>query len=397
MRALSLDRARRLALAAQGFTDEAPRGRVDARHIRRVFRRVGLVQIDSVNVLERAHYLPFFSRLGPYRKGILDDLAYRRRELFEYWGHEASLIPVGDHALYRDRMRSWVSARAEQLAADEPGYLEQVLAEIRARGPLLPSELSDPGDGRGAWWGWNKGKIACEYLFARGHLAVAGRRQFARLYDLAERVLPAAVLAEPTPEPEAAHRALVLAAARHQGVATIADLADYHRLPVTTVRRVAAELAAEGLLEPVDVAGWNEPALRDPDAAVPRRVAARALLAPFDPLVWHRPRLERLFGFRYRLEIYTPASARVHGYYVLPFLLGDRLVARVDLKADRRAGALRVRAAWIEPAAGAEAVGPELAAELVSMARWLDLETVTVERRGDLAAVLRRACRSARV
>jgi uncharacterized protein len=394
MRALRLDQARRIALAAQGLARPRPAGRVDARHLRRVLRDVGLLQIDSVNVLERAHYLPVFSRLGPYPKDTLDDLAYRRRELFEYWAHEASLVPAADQPLYRHRMervRDWIGARAERLVSEHPEYLERVVAEIAERGPISSSELSDPGDGRGSWWGWNDGKIACEYLFARGRLGVAGRRSFARLYDLTERVLPPAVLEAPTPDPDEAGRRLLLAAARYLGVGTAADLIDYHRQRPKTTRPLLAALAAEGLLEEVEVEGWGEPAYLHPEATLPRRVHARALLAPFDPLVWFRPRTERLFGFHYRIEIYVPAAKRRYGYYVLPFLLGDRLAARLDLKADRRDGLLRVQAAWLEPGEDPAEVAGELAAELRAMASWLGLRDVTLARRGNLFLALRPA------
>lgn len=391
-RRLPRDQARRIALAAQGFCDPPPTGRVDVRHLRRVLDRVGVVQIDSVNVLARAHYLPAYSRLGPYPTALLDDLAYRRRELFEYWGHEASLIRVDDHRLYRHRMAGWRPwQRVRRLQADDPGYIDRVEAEIAERGPLQAAELTDPGDGHGSWWGWSKGKVACEWLFATGRVAVADRWNFARRYDLCQRVLPAEVLAAPTPAPEDAQRALLSQAARSLGVATAADLADYHRLRVTDARPRIAELVAAGDLEPVAVDGWGEPAYLHADARLPRRTDACALLSPFDPLVWFRPRAERLFGFRYRIEIYRPVAQRTYGYYVLPFLLGERLVARVDLKADRTVGRLLVHAAWIEPDAEPERVAVALAGELDRLARWQQLPTVVVASKGNLAPQLARA------
>jgi uncharacterized protein len=387
MRALTSSQARRIALAAQGFADPRPPGRVDVRHLRRVLRRVQLLQIDSVNVLVRSHYLPLFSRLGPYPDGLLDDLAYRRREVFEYWGHAASLVPVEQHRLLRHRMRRCATPGREEaaLAAAEPGYVDAVEAEIAARGPLQASELSDPGDRGGPWWGWAKGKIACEWLFGQGRLAVAERRGFARVYDLAERVLPPEVLAAPTPSEEEADRALLLLAARAQGVATAADLADYYRLPPGRIRRRLDDLVHEGLLERVEVEGWGEVAYLHPDARLPRRVDATALVSPFDSLVWRRERIERLFGFHYRLELYVPAPRRVHGYYVLPFLHGETLAGRVDLKADRAAGVLRVPAAWREPGADPAGTARALASELQRMARWLGLTGVVIDGGGDLA------------
>jgi hypothetical protein len=387
---MALARARRIALAAQGFTDPRPRGRVDARHVRRVLARVKLLQIDSVNVLTRAHYLPLYSRLGAYPPALLDDLAYRRRELFEYWGHEASLIPVEHYPLLRHRMdtiRMWAQIR--RMAEEAPGYVEKVEAEIAERGPIAASELSDGGERSGNWWGWAKGKTACEWLFARGRVAVADRRNFTRLYDLPSRVLPPAVLAAPAVERHEAWRALVLEAAGALGVATAGQLLDYYRLPVAA-RAVVAELEAAGELEAVQVPGWSQQAYLDPAARCPRHVGARALLAPFDPVVWERGRAEALFGFRYRIEIYVPAHQRVHGYYVLPFLLDDALVARVDCKSDRGRGRLLVRAAWIEDGHDPVRVARELAAELSVMAAWLGLGDVEVERRGDLADDLRR-------
>ena len=391
MRCLSLAQARRVALASQGFTDPSPRGRVDVRHLRRVVARVDLIQIDSVNVLERAHYLPALSRLGPYPRGLLDDLAYRRGELFEYWGHEASLVPVADQPLYRARMARMAEPSNRERRLIDSGLMAAVEAEVAERGPLLASEVHPPRNNRGPWWDWHDGKVACEYLLASGRFAVAARRNFARVYDLAERVLPAEVLGRPTPAPDDALRTLLAKAGRALGVATLADLADYHRIRRPLARPLVGDLVADGVLEPVAVEGWGEPAYLHVEARLPRRVEARALLAPFDPLVWFRPRAERLFGFRYRLEIYVPAAQRVHGYYVLPFLLGDRLVARADLKADRRAGRLLVRSAWLEPGHDPAAVAAPLAAELAALAGWLGLVDVAVAERGDLAPALRAA------
>ena len=382
-----------MALGAQGFTDPTPSGRVDIRHLRRVVRRTGLLQIDSVNVVQRAHYMPLFSRLGPYDTDLLEDAAYRRRELFEYWVHEASYAPVELHPYLRHRMDARrPGRRARALIESEPGYLEAVLAEVAERGPLRPSELEDPGASTGPWWGWSKGKTALEYLFARGLVAVADRERFVRRYDLTERVLPADILAAPTPEPVEAQRELVRRAARHLGVATVDDLADYHRLRAPTVRALLPSLVGAGELREVQVDGWNQPAYSAPDAVLPRRVRAATLLSPFDPLVFHRPRAERLFDFHYRIEIYVPAEARRYGYYVLPLLVDDRIVGRADVKADRDLGRLLVWGAWWE-----EGVDDVLAARAAgafrSLAAWLELPEITVSDHGDAAGALRAALR----
>jgi uncharacterized protein len=355
---------------------------------------IGALQIDSVNVLARAHLLTLFARLGAFAPTLLEDAAYRRRELVEYWAHEAAFIPVAAHPLFRHRMARFATDLRGQrgaLARDEPGYLEAVLAELAERGPLQASELSDPGNRAGPWWGWSKGKLALEHLFAVGEIAVAERRGFARVYDLIDRVLPAEVLAEPTPSCDDARRALLLRAAAQQGVGTAADLADHYRLRPKAARPLLAAMAEEGAVEEVAVQGWGEPAYVLPGARAPRRVPDARLLCPFDPVVWCRPRLERLFGFHYRIEIYVPAARRRHGYYVLPFLLGDRMVGRVDLKAERGEGRLIVRGAWAEPAARKSEVAAALCGELALLAQWLGLSDVAVEDRGDLASHLRGA------
>jgi uncharacterized protein YcaQ len=385
--------ARRIALAAQGFADPRPAGPVGTRQLRRVADRLAVLQIDSVNVLSRAHYLPAFSRLGPYPREALDDLAGRRRELFEYWAHEASLLPVRLHPHLRWRMaaaeeHAWGSM--VRIQRERPGYVGEVLQRVREAGPLKASDLAEPRPDRpGSMWNWHAGKTALEWLFYTGLVTTRGRTAgFERVYDLTERVLPAAVLQAPTPDPADAVRELVRTASRALGVATERDLRDYFRLRPPAARAAIAALVEAGELLPVEVAGWGAPAWLDPAARRPRWVRARALLSPFDSLVWERPRVERLFGFRYRLEIYTPAAQRVHGYYVLPFLLGDRLVARVDLKADRQAGLLRVPAAFAEDGVDRAEVAAALAAELALLAGWLQLDAVVVGERGDLAADL---------
>jgi uncharacterized protein len=394
---LSTAAARRVALAAQGFADRRPGGAPDRRHLRRVVRRTGLLQIDSVNVFERAHYLPAYSRLGPYAKDLLDVAAYRRHELFEYWGHEASLLPVDAQPLLRWRMAQAAAGeagwgRTRRIAEERPDLVAHVLGRVAAEGPVGAGTLHDGERRGGPWWGWNETKVALEHLFWSGRLTTATRtRQFERLYDLPERVLPAAVLEAPTPPAAEARRALVERAARAHGVATERDLRDYYRLGVLEARAAVQALAAEGVLVPVDVQGWRGPAWLHRDAVVPRRVRGCALLSPFDPLVWERARTQRLFGFTYRIEIYVPAPQRVHGYYVLPFLHDEALRARVDLKADRAAGVLRVAAAWLEPGEDACHVAPALAGELRQAAAWQGLQQVDVADRGDLARELRAA------
>jgi uncharacterized protein len=389
---LSLPDARRIALAAQGFAQRRPAGRIGDAQLRRVTERLGLHQIDSVNVLARAHYLPLFSRLGDYPRALLDAAAWgTKRRLFEYWAHEASLLPLELHPLLRWRMERadrgegmWRHIRA--FAAERRPEAMAVLERIRAEGPLAASDLREE-KGRSGWWEWSDAKTALEWLFWAGHVTTATRRgSFERVYDLTERVIPAGVLALPTPSKDDAQRALIERGAAALGVATAADLRDYFRLKPEATPRIA-ELVEEAVLLPVRIEGWRQPAFVHRDARRPRRIDATALLVPFDPLIWERSRVERLFGLRYRIEIYTPPEKRVHGYYVLPFLCGEALEARVDLKADRQAGLLRVQSVWAEPGAPADA--PErLAAELVLMARWLGLGGVAVANRGDLAPAL---------
>lgn len=403
METFSLSQARRIALAAQGFADPAPRAAVSTRHLRRVVERTGLLQIDSVNVLQRAHYMPLYSRLGGYDTLLLDRASARKpRWLFEYWGHEASLLPVELHPAMRWRMatadRIWGGPL--RVARERPELLDWVREELRARGPVTAAQIEQdvPGTKENWGWNWSDTKKALEALFYSGEITSAGRTaQFARRYDLTERVLPADILRAPTPEIGDAHRQLVEAAARSLGIAAEVELRDYFRLPVAGARAAIEELAEAGVLVPAQVRGWSVKAWRHRDARVPRRAGASTLVSPFDPLIWERSRAERLFGLRYRIEIYVPAQKRVHGYYVLPFLLGDKFVARVDLKADRRAGALRVPAAWAEPGVDKAEVGEALQAELRRLADWLGLADIAPAERGDLAAFLNgRASRSDR-
>ena len=377
---LSLRAARRIALAAQGFGTPRPTV-ATAAHLARAAARLNLHQIDSVNVLARAHYLPAFSRLGGYDRALLDRAAWgpkRQRRLFEYWAHEASLLPLALHPLLRWRMdeadrglRGWTRLKA--FARERRPEAEAILARIRAEGPMAASDF-EHGRSRSGWWEWGETKQALEWLFWAGHITTRTRRgSFERVYDLTERVIPADVLGQPTPEPAEAHRRLIALSARAHGVATAADLRDYFRLKPEEAKSAIEALVEEGALLPVTVAGWRQPAFLHAEARRPRRIAGHALLAPFDPLIWERARAERLFDFRYRIEIYTPAEKRQHGYYVLPFLMDDALVARVDLKSDRQAGRLIARNVHLEPDAPGE-TRERLEAELRLMAGWLGLD-----------------------
>ncbi|HLW17582.1 MAG TPA: winged helix-turn-helix domain-containing protein [Actinomycetota bacterium] len=393
---LSAADARAIALRAQGFLQPRP-ARVDLRGLRRFVDRVKVVQMDSVNVLVRAHYFPAFSRLGPYANEQLDAMAYKRRELFEYWGHEASLMPVELYPLMRARMEA--AKRGElwrgiaRFADENKKYIDAVLGEVRDRGPLAASDLSEKGARSEKWWGWAPGKSALEWLFWTGALTTASRRNFERVYDLPERVIPADVLGAQAPGEEESNRRLLDMSIVALGVATARDLADYFRIKVPDARSRIGELVEEGRLQPAIVEGWKDEAFVDPAAKVPRHAEARALVAPFDPIVWERARTHRLFDFHYRIEIYTPAQKRVHGYYVVPFLLGDTLVARVDLKADRKAKVLLVHAAFAEAGRDPSAIAEPLAAELQDLARWLGLEKIRTGSRGNLARALRAALR----
>ncbi|WIM13263.1 MAG: hypothetical protein OJF58_004229 [Enhydrobacter sp.] len=396
---LSAAAARRIALAAQGFGVSRPNGGSNAGHVKRAIERLGLLQIDSVNVLARAHYLPLFSRLGNYDAEHLDRAAWGRksqRRLFEFWAHEASLLPLSSHPLFRWRMQRAAAnagdgkGKLHEFRREKAAFIGEVRRELADRGPLAASELSNGGERRGPWWGWNDGKLALEWLFFAGEVTTATRRgTFERVYDLTERVLPEEVLDLPTPAAEEAQRALLRMSARALGVATEGDLRDYFRLGVADTRARLGQLVESGDLLPVEVEGWSKPAYLDPTARQPRRIEARALLAPFDPLIWERARTHRLFDFFYRIEIYTPLAKRKHGYYVLPFLLDDRLMARVDLKADRPSSRLLVHAAHLEPGVEARHVAAPLREELRLMADWLGLEDVSLPRTGSLGRAMR--------
>lgn len=393
---LSAAQARRIALAAQGFGAPERAGAATKRHLSGVFSRIGLIQIDSVNVLSRSHYLPGFARLGTYDRALLDKAAWGKKPaLFEYWAHEASLMPVELQPLLRWRMtRAEAGERiyggVRTLAKEQRKYIDAMHREIETGGARAASELDDGEKGEGGWWGWSKAKIALEWLFWTGAITTKTRRNsFERVYDLSERVLPAHVHDAPTPSEENAQRALIAMSAAAMGVATEHDLRDYFRLKPEHSKARVAELVEEGVLLPVTVEDWSKPAYLHRDARKPRAVDARALLSPFDNLIFFRDRAERLFHCRIKLEVYTPAEKRTHGYYVLPFLEGDRITARVDLKAERAEGVLAVKAAHRET--HAECDPALLAASLREMAEWLGLSDVRVEGRGDLAKDLRAA------
>ncbi|WP_310215142.1 winged helix-turn-helix domain-containing protein [Caulobacter sp. BE264] len=387
---LSAHEARRIALAAQGFGRPRP-AQPGKRHLLSTIEALGVVQIDSVNVVSRSHYLPFFSRLGPYDRAVLEDLAWGRKPaLAEYWAHEASLTPLATHPLLRWRMQdardgAGVWKNVASFLRSHADFIDEALRAVDQRGPLAASDLELGAKGAGGWWGWSEGKRAMECLFWTGRLTTATRRgAFERVYDLPERVLPKAIHETPTPERGEACRGLLKIAARAMGVATERDLRDYFRLNLADAREGVAALAAEGALLPVNVKGWDQPAYLWPEARRPRAIKTAALLSPFDNLIWFRERAERLFDVRVRLEIYTPAHKRIHGYYVLPFLQNEQITARVDLKADRKTGRLLVLAAHAERHADTETPGA-LAAELALMARWLGLRAVEVRSVGDLA------------
>lgn len=393
MEQISDREARRIALAAQGFADRRPAD-PGKRHVLKTIDRLGVLQIDSVNVVSRTHYLPLFSRLGAYPRPLLEEVAWGRKPaLFEYWAHEASLLPAATQPLLRWRMDdaragvgTWKGIAA--FLRSHQDFIDKVLSEIETRGPMPASELNLGAKGASGWWGWSEGKRALECLFWVGDLTAATRRgTFERVYGVTEKTLPRAIVDLPTPPREEAQRQLIRIAARAQGVATERDLRDYFRMGVAETKARVAELVEAGELTPVTVKGWGQPAYLDPAARRPRKVVANALLSPFDNLIWFRERTERLFDARIRLEIYTPAHKRVHGYYVLPFLQGEALTARVDLKAERKKGALVVQSAHAEPAANGETPAL-LAQELKLMAGWLGLERVEVQPKGDLAARL---------
>lgn len=380
---LSLAEARRLALSAQGF-GRVSRGAIAHRQLQAQIERLGVLQIDSVNAVVRSHYLPAFSRLGHYQAEHLDELAWgraRRRRLFEYWGHEASLLPLELYPLLRWRMRraadgQGIYGQLAKFGVERRDVIDSVLQAVRERGALGAGSLSTRSEKAGPWWDWSAEKTALEWLFAAGEVTVAGRRGFERLYDLPERVIPGELLDQAELDEDEAQRRLLLRSADALGVASEKDLRDYYRLDAGDSKRRVAELVEEGALLPVAVQGWQQPGYCRGEPRIPRRVRHSALLSPFDSLIWARERTERLFGFRYRLEIYAPQAKRVYGYYVLPFLHHERLLARVDLRSERAAGRLAVHAVHLEEAVLSEEARQALSDALHGLAQWLGLADV---------------------
>jgi uncharacterized protein YcaQ len=394
--------ARRLALSSLGFGGKKLR-RAGTAHVRATAGRLGAIQIDSVNVLARAHYLPTFSRYGPYPMSVLDELAHERRELFEYWGHAACFMPIELYPLMRWRMDNQREAWS-RLSGKRKTFMDAVYREVAERGPIAAGGLSNGGKSKGPWWGWSDGKEALELLFRQGRLAIAGRRNFERLYDIPERVFPKTLLAAPDVPASEAKKALLVRAARAMGIGTARDIAQYFhidawwdRLTVNgrrapaSIDRLVEELVEDGRLQRVRVEGWKHPAFVVAGALIPKSIHAASIVSPFDPLLWERKWTKAVFGFEYQIEIYVPATKRVYGYYILPFVLGDRFAARVDLKADRRASTLVVHAAYVESGLNPRDVSTALATELRSMAGWLSLESIQVGPRGTLAKALKRA------
>lgn len=394
METLSIRQARRIALAAQGFLDR-PHQPPTMRTLDRTVARTGVLQVDSVNVLQRAHYMPLYSRMGPYDVDLLRRASERRpRRLVEYWAHVQAFMPVDLWPVMRHRMEHYRAREFKWWQGIDANLRDRVLKEVEARGPLTARDAAHLGEDaprvKEQWgWNWSDVRKALDILYMTGDLAIAGRNgSFEVRYDLPERVIPAVHLEAPALSAEEAHVELVRRAARSHGVATVQDLRDYYRIPLLADAKRAVDVLVEaGELLPVSVEGWRRPAYLHRDARVPRRVRARALLSPFDPLVWERARTEALFDFFYRIEIYVPEPQRQYGYYVLPFLLDEAIVGRVDLKADRRERRLVVKAAYAEPTAPPD-TAEHLAAELSRLAGWLELDGVIVAPRGDLAPAL---------
>ena len=389
---LSLDEARRIALHAQGFAKQDRSSKVPWSKIASTINQMQLLQIDSVNVLVRSHYLPLYARLGNYDRAVLDSrtLASTGRHVFECWAHEASLVPLDLHPLMRWRMQrarngDGTYSHMNRFAADEKTFLRQTLKFIDKNGPTRASEIPGSGKSAGGWWGWSKGKLAAECLFDHGLLTTSSRQGFERLYEIPEKVIPPEILALPTPNENDAHIALIERAARSLGIATELDLRDYFRLSIADGKTAVALAMEAGILLPVVVEDWKKPAYIHREAKLPRKAGGTSLLSPFDPLVWNRDRAERLFNFHYRIELYTPQNKRKFGYYVLPFLHGEKLVGRLCLKADRATGTLLVNSAHKEVDVDHHEIAAALAGELKLMAKWLGLASIQLLQSGELA------------
>jgi uncharacterized protein len=397
---LSIAEARRIALHAQGFTGQSRDTKATWPKMQAMVEKLHLLQIDSVNVLVRSHYLPLYARLGHYDVAALDARCFtqKKRHFFECWAHEASLVPLDLHPLMRwrmDRARAgngtYKSMNAYGL--DNKAFLKATLEHIRNNGPIRASEVPGGGKAEGGWWGWSKGKITLETLFDQGLVTAATRQGFERIYDLPERVISAEVLNRPTPSERECFRLLIEKSAEALGIATEFDLRDYFRLPVSEARLATQDAIGSGVLIPVSVDGWNKQAYLHRDAKIPRKAGATALLSPFDPIVWDRDRAERIFNFHYRIELYTPAPKRKFGYYVLPFMVGEKLGGRLCLKSDRQSGTLLVNRAHIEADADVTETAALISTELQLMASWLGLERVKISRAGIFAKALNAASR----
>lgn len=347
-----------------------------------------VLQLDSVNVCVRSHYMPLFSRMGSYERELIDEMAYRDKEYFEYWGHVASLVPIEMYSLFEFRRdRDWVWGNLAKVLAERPGFAAEIEDRVRLEGPVRTGDLEDPGQRTGAWWGYSATKHVLEHLFGKGRLVTAHRHNFARYYDTPEKALPSHVFEQEVHDLESSYRKLILSGCLGVGVGTVEDILDWWRLNKPIGRPIFAQMVVEGLIHEVVVEGWDKPAFMLPGTRVPRSIDAQALLTPFDPMVWNRDRALRLFGFHYRIEIYVPEPKRQYGYYVYPFLLGDSIVARVDLKSDRKAGVLLAQASWLEDGQDAANVGPKLRESLGQMAAWLGLDDVTIVEKGTPALV----------
>ena len=379
---LSIADARRIALAAQGFDTARPKTKATQRHVDALISRLGVIQIDSVNVLVRSQELPLFARLGNHDRNAIPK-ATEAQKLFEYWGHEAALLPVDLHPLFRWKMNAARTGKVTHWGLtsfyeENKAFVKRTLKHVTTNGPTTSRELSTRTEKKGTWWDWDEAKVALEYLFLTGQLMSRGRgADFARIYDTPERVLPQRVFDAATPSERDARKQLLVRSAIAQGVATASDLADYYRQKPVAVKPLIAELVEEGELRAIAVDGWTEKAFVHRDAKLPKQLHATALLSPFDSLVWCRPRNERLFNFHYRIEIYTPKEKRKFGYYVLPFMMNGEMVGRVDLKADRANSRLLVLSVHTEPDVKRSAINDALIVELQEMASWLGLENIT--------------------
>lgn len=391
MKRVSLDAARRIALGAQGFSDARPSGRIDVRHFRKVMDTIGLVQLDSVNVCVRSHYMPFYSRIGPYSQDALDRWLNESGENFEYWAHAAAVLPVDRYPRWIWKMGEMtVWRRAEALLEAHPELLDDVRRQVIDNGPLTVRDLDAPDHRSDPWWGYGPGKVALEVLFANGDIAALRTKNFTRLYDAPDRMIGRPWVDQPALSKDDAYRVLLRDAVRHHGIGTVHDISDYFRLHASRSAPILASMASAGEIEEVDVPGWSGPVYLDADAVRPRKIKGTTLLSPFDPITWYRERAERLFEFEYRIEIYVPEPKRVYGYYTLPLMVDGELVGRVDLKADRRAGTLLVKSAWREEGTDGARVGAALASELETFAGWLGLGEIDIGSRGNLSASLKR-------